>query len=813
MTTRGAGHLAGLVCIVALSGCPESPGMVAIGAPSFDPIASQTVVLGTSAQGIEITGIAPWPASGDASTVTLTASSSDPVVVPAPTISGTGGVRLLVFGPTMVVGAATVTVTARQGGLDPFRQSFVITVLPASEGPTFDAIADQEILEDGGPQSLAVTGVAPCSSQDAPQPVTLTATSSDPTIVPDPTVTGTGATRWLAYTPAPDANGFLAITVVARSDGGSASCGLATFSRTFALSVQPVNDAPTFDAITDASVLEDAGAQSLVLTGVSPGPANEFAQPLVLTATSSDPAIVPDPVIVGAGTTRSLLWAPAPNANGVVTVTVTAVDGGGTASGGVDTFRRSFTIAVTPVNDPPTFDPIAAMGVLTGDAPVPVTRILTGVSPGPADEASQTVTFSATSSDPTLVPDPTITGSGVTRSLSFAATVDAVGVVTVTVVARDDGGTALGGADTLTRSFRVALGRSPLVTGLALESIQTIAGGGSGNGSALPATEASLADPSAAAFDAVGNLFIADQQHDAIVRVDAATGMLTVVAGTEYTSGFAGDGGPSTAALLDMPAGVAVDLAGNVFVSDSANQRIRRIDAVTGTITTIAGTGEAGRSGDGGPAVAARLHYPLGLRVDASGNVFFADQWNERVCRIDGATGILTTVAGTGVSGFAGDGGPAAAAQLGRPTDVALDGAGNLFIADAGNYVIRRVDAATGVIQTIAGKPSEWSPGGFAGDGGPASSALLYNPTGVAVGFAGDVFIADAQNQRLRRIDGETGIITTIAGTGTPGFSGDGGPATSATLDEPGHVALDAVGNPFIVDAMNNRVRVVRLAH
>jgi sugar lactone lactonase YvrE len=780
--------------------------------PSFDPIADQTVLEGSSAQVLTITGISAWPSGEDPSLVTLAAVSSDPSILPDPSFVGTGATRSLVFTPAPnAFGVVTVTVSAieHQPGVEPFRRQFAVSVLRVNDAPAFDPIEDQVILvsaETGFP-SILLTGISPGPADEAGQVVTMTATSSDPTIVPNPSVTVNGTTGWLFYEPQPNVTGVVSITVTARDDGGTNNGGVDTFSRTFTIAWERVNQAPTFDAIAGATVLEDAGSQTLAITGVAPGPPSESGQSVTLTARSSDPTIVPDPTVTGAGSERSLVFAPAANANGVVTVTVTAVDDGGTAMGGIDTFTRTFTIAVAPVNDPPTFDPIAGVGVLTGAAPPTVTRILAGVSPGPADEAGQAVTFSATSSDPSVVPDPTITGTGATRTLAFTPVPDAEGAVTITVVANDDGGTANGGADRLTRTFRVVVARSPLMGGIARGTIQTIAGGGASAADGVPATEAFLQMPMATALDAAGNLFIADQQHHTVERVDAVTGIITVFAGTRDTPGFGGDGGAATSALLYGPSGVAVDAAGDVFVADNANQRIRRIAAATGIITTIAGTGVPGFSGDGGPALAARLYYPIGLRVDATGSVFFADQWNQRVGRIDAATGILTTVAGTGAGAFGGDGGPATDAQLMGPTDVALDHAGNLLIADAANHRVRRVDAVTGIIETIAGTGAA----GYSGDGGLAVAAQLNNPTGVAIDLAGNVFIADVENQRLRQVDGATGIITTIAGTGVAGFSGDGSPATSARLYMPGAVTLDPPGNPFVVDGFNNRVRAVRL--
>jgi len=284
----------------------------------------------------------------------------------------------------------------------------------------------------------------------------------------------------------------------------------------------------------------------------------------------------------------------------------------------------------------------------------------------------------------------------------------------------------------------------------------------------------------------------------------AAAGDIATYAGTGV-GGYSGDGGPATAAQVNWPEGVAVDEVGNLFIGDQANDRVRRVDAATGVITTYAGNGLYGDSGDGGPATAARLNGPGGLAVDGEGNLFIADQYNHKVRRVDAATGVITTYAGTGSSGYSGDGGPATAAQLYQPSDVAVDTAGNLFIADQHNDRVRRVDAITGVITTYAGTGDA----GYLGDGGPATAARFDYPVSVAVDGAGNLFIADWNNSVVRRVDAATGVITTYAGTGSSGYSGDGGPATAAQVNWPIAVAVSGAGDLFIADTYNDRVRRV----
>jgi trimeric autotransporter adhesin len=383
-------------------------------------------------------------------------------------------------------------------------------------------------------------------------------------------------------------------------------------------------------------------------------------------------------------------------------------------------------------------------------------------------------------------------------------------------------------------------------------------GGSSGNGG--PATSARLRFPEGVAVDGAGNLVIADTGNSWVRVVAAATGTfygqamtagdIYAVAGagiSEYS--FSGDGGPATSAQLRNPEGVAVGRAGNLAIADTFNNRVRVVAVATGTfygramtagrIYAVAGGNKSGFSGDGGPATSAELFDPEGLAVDRAGNLLIADSQNERVRVVAAATGTyygqamtagdIYTVAGggTGYLGV-GDGGPATSAELSLPAAVAVDGAGNLVIADTAHYRVRVVAVETGTfygqamtagdIYTVAGDGTR----GFSGDGGPATSAELDNPDGVAVDGAGNLVIADSQNNRVRVVAAATGTfygqamtagdIYTVAGDGTAGFSGNGGPATSAELDTPGGVAVDGAGNLVISDSGNNRVRVVAAA-
>ncbi len=320
--------------------------------------------------------------------------------------------------------------------------------------------------------------------------------------------------------------------------------------------------------------------------------------------------------------------------------------------------------------------------------------------------------------------------------------------------------------------------------------ITTIAGtgtlGDSGDGG--PATSADLAAPVAAIDDGAGGVLVVDTLSQRARHIDS-TGTITTFAG-DGTRGFSGDGGAATSAQLQNPQGIAVSATG-IVIADTSNERIRVVSSA-GTIATVAGNGTFGLGGDGGLATAATLQNPFDCAVDATGRIYIADVFNQRVRRVD-LDGTITTIAGTGLSGFSGDGGPATSAELDEPDGVALDAQGRVYIADSVNARIRMVDT-NGIITTVAG------------DG---NRATLDHPHGVAIDPMGRLLIADTYNHRIRRLDG--GTLTTIAGTGAYGFSGDGGPATSATMSTPYYVGVDSMGRVLISDLSNNRIRRVEL--
>ena len=325
--------------------------------------------------------------------------------------------------------------------------------------------------------------------------------------------------------------------------------------------------------------------------------------------------------------------------------------------------------------------------------------------------------------------------------------------------------------------------------------ITTLAGtgiwGSSGDGGA--ATSAQLAGPYGVTVDISGNVYIADSMNNKI-RMVTSTGFIATIAGTGE-QGDSGDGGAATSAQFNYPSGVSVDISGNLYIADQNNQKIRMVTS-TGIITTIAGTGVYGSSGDGGAATSAQMAYPIGVSVDISGNVYIVD-YNK--IRIVTSKGIITTFAGTGTRGSSGDGGAATSAQLYSPTGVSVDISGNVYIAVSWNHKIRMVNS-TGIITTFAGTGAQGSSGNSNGNGGAATSAQLSTPTGVSVDISGNVYIADTYNHQIREVT-STGIITTIAGGGDgSGGDDDSGAATSAQLNWPIAVSVDISGNVYIAD-------------
>ena len=356
-------------------------------------------------------------------------------------------------------------------------------------------------------------------------------------------------------------------------------------------------------------------------------------------------------------------------------------------------------------------------------------------------------------------------------------------------------------------------------------TISTVAGSGVAgfNGDDKPALQASLnfglgevsldeEDIIHITVDAAGNLYIPDRDNHRIRKVNTS-GTISTVAGNG-TYAFTGDNGPATSASLAWASSAKLDAAGNLVIADQQNNAIRRVGS-DGVIRTIAGRPpNFGFTGNGGPATQALMDYPTDVAFDSAGNMYIADQFNSWIRRVS-TDNVMSVFAGDAAQPdtytFSGDGGPANKATLDFPASVAADRSGNVYFADQYNHRIRRI-APDGTISTVAGSGRiGGSGGGYAGDGGLATSALLNFPVDVAVDASGNLFIADQRNDRIRMVS-TTGIITTVAGSGQKGFSGDGGPATQASLDGPSGVTLDASGNLYIVDHYNYRIRKVTFA-
>ena len=331
--------------------------------------------------------------------------------------------------------------------------------------------------------------------------------------------------------------------------------------------------------------------------------------------------------------------------------------------------------------------------------------------------------------------------------------------------------------------------------------ITTVAGNGtpgfSGDGG--QATSAQIGSSIGIVVAPNGVMYISDG-NNRIRKVDAS-GVITTFAGTGV-SGYSGDNGPAASAKLNSPAGLAFNSQGDLFIADYQNHCIRKITMSTGIITTVAGTGSLGFSGDGSLATLAQLSSPTGVGFDASDNMYIADQGNARVRKVDHLTGIITTVAGNGVTGHNGDGGQATSAAIGNVYDVKCDLSGNIIFSEVMNHYIRKVDMTTGIISSICGSGTAT----YFGDGGPASAASVSAPEGIVIDGGGNIFIAELNNDRIRKIDAATGTITTVAGNGMYSYSGDGGPATSAGM-WPDAVAVS--GTDLYISDLNNRIRKV----
>ncbi len=335
--------------------------------------------------------------------------------------------------------------------------------------------------------------------------------------------------------------------------------------------------------------------------------------------------------------------------------------------------------------------------------------------------------------------------------------------------------------------------------------IETVIGTGEAGyaGDGGPASTALLREPFMCSFDSAGNIYLAEAKNHCVRRIDRDTGVITTIAGNG-NAGYSGDGGPAAAATLNEPYSLTVhQQSGDIYIVDRLNAAVRRVDGTTGLITTVAGTGEPGYGGDGGPGNRAQLREPNDCFLDSRGGLLIADIQDQRVRRLDLASGIISTFAGNGEKARQGDGLPAQEASILGARAICQDRSGNTYIAEREGNGVRQVDVQ-GIMSTLAGTGER----GYSGDGGPALLATWGAPKAIRCDGQGNIIVVDTENHAIRRIDAGSGIVTTIAG-GHQGGDGDGEDATQAGLDRPHGCEVDRAGNIYIADSNNHRVRVV----
>ena len=669
------------------------------------------------------------------------------------------------------VGSITITITATDGSAQSITDTFVLSVNNTNTAPILDyPIADQTINED---VSYSFTFAANTFHDDD---VAFGDTISYTAMLAD----GSPLPTWLTFdvnsrnfsgTPLNADVGMITITVIAED-----TLNL-TAMDSFYLTVVNVNDAPeisdivrsaTIISLTGLTIDEDVNADAISFSITDVDDTN-----LTVTLESSNITLLPLTNIDYTCTNGScaLSLTPVINESGTSIITVTVTDPQGLSA------SNAFDLTVTAVNDPPEISVISGI-TINEDTATSANFTITDTE---TDAANLTV--STASSNQTLVAPEniSISGTGSDRTISIMPSESEFGIVVITVSVSD-------GNLTSTSAFNLtvtAVNDAPVFSSSPITS----------------ATQGVEYIYTPTAIDVEGNTiaFSVISKPDWL-SIQYRHGNISTVAGTG-TAGFSGDNGPAISAQLDIPRRVAVDSFGNIYISDRNNNRIRKIDIATGNISTIAGTGTAAYSGDGGPATSAAISVPLGIAIDSSDNIYFVHKGNDVIRRIDASSGIISTVAGNGTDGYSGDGGPATSAQLSNPYDVAIDSFGNIYITGDSD-LIRKVDHTTGYISTIAGTTS-----GYSGDGGLATSAQLYNPDGIALDSLGNIYIADSNGNRIRKIDASTGIITTIAGDGSAGYSGDGGPAASAVLNIPYDIELDTLDNIYFSDQNNHAIR------
>ncbi len=807
--------------------------------PTIAPISSpQTVLVGAGAQTVNLTGISYGPAGNIGQTVTITAASSNPALVSNPTISYTSpnATGTLSYTPsTSATGSAVITVTVQNnggtanGGNNTVTETFTVNVYPLQIFPTSTALTALPLTITYG-QSVALT--ATVSSTPTPNEGIVTFLNGTTTL-------GT----------APVSNSVATLNVTTISAGNPAVTAVYSDSYfNFANSTSPVVDVNASQATPSVTVSDASGtykgsgfaAASLVNGGASlEGGAPTYTYYTGTTASGSGSSTAPVHVgtyTVVASFAGSTDYASAQSNPATFTIspaplTITANNQTKVYGAALPTLTASYTGFLgsdtsASLTAQPTLSTTATATSAVAGNPYPIT-VSGAVDPdytisyvaGSLTVTAAPTTISLTASAATINSGQSVTLTATVSAsptpnegtVTFASRGTTLGTVSVVAgVAQIAVATLLTGTDAVNATYSDSSGNyaSSIPVLGPTSTIIKAAGAGNYSGDGGPATQATLHDPYGEVMDAAGDIFIADSYNNVVREVNHATGVITTVAGTG-TYGYNGDNIVATAAELSDPVGLALDAAGDLFISDESNQRIREVNAATKVITTVAGNGGAGFSGDNVQATATELYYPAGIAIDSAGDLLIADYDNNRIREVNKATGVITTVAGNGTQGFTGDGAAATAAELNHPVGLGFDSSGDLFIADTSNDVIRELVAGTGTIKTVAGIGTS---SGFSGDGGLATAAKLNAPYGVALDSAGDLFIADIDNSRIREVNAATGVITTVAGSGTQLFAGDGGPATAADLILPSDVLVDAAGDLFITDTLNNRIREVNHA-
>jgi hypothetical protein len=452
-TAGGGVDAASLTFVVKVTAVNDAPTLAVIADPP-------AIVEDSGPQTINLSGISAGPGN-ESQALSVTAASSNPALIPNPTVTYTGpqGTGTLTYTPVSnVSGTALITVVVSDdggtanGGINAVTNTFLLTVTPVNDKPTLSAISNATILEDAPTQTVNLAGIGAGQSNES-QVLTVTASSSNLGLIPSPTVTYTNAspTGLLRYTPLANANGSAVITVVVRDDGGTANGGVNAVTNTFTVTITAVNDLPTLAVIPPLTITEDSGAQTVSFSGVSSGPGNESSQFLTITASSSNASLIPNPTVnyTQFFVSGTLALAPVPNASGVATISVVVADNVGAS------ITSTFTVTVTAVNDAPTLAAISDVTVTEDGGPQ--TLNLSGISAGPANEAAQSLAITATSNNPGLIPNPSVNYASPSASgtLTFAPVTDAFGTATITVVVTDNGGTANSGVNTVARTFNV----------------------------------------------------------------------------------------------------------------------------------------------------------------------------------------------------------------------------------------------------------------------------------------------------------------------------------------------------------------------